>query len=381
MLLIRHPKKLISLAVLIGAAFYMFWPGFTPDFSNPPSLYLHHTKSYGTNTGAGNVIGIEPYMEPLDYATPDRFKQKLTGYFDAAMENGWIGADTIILLPEHLGTWLMATRQKSRVYNASTTVDAMVPIIAGNLAAFAKNYYIFDNADMSSASVIRMQTQHTADAVFKVYSALAKKYGVTIVAGSQALMTPGIYPDALSYGHGPIFNSSFVFGPDGKPQIDAIRKVHPIPSETGFTDASNAEFLPVFKTANRTIGVLVCADSWFDDTTASLVSQGADLLLVPSFLEGTPWDAPWQGYLNDVPGVDNWQKDIGQISEGDAWVKHALPARAKKHGIRWGMNVFLKGNLWGMKGYGHAIILENGTTHVGASDHTGAAIYNLWLNL
>jgi len=376
----RHPKKLIFLAVLIGAAFYIFWPGFTPALNQPPALHLTHSQSYGTDTNTGNVVGIEPYMEPLDYATAARFQQKLTGYFDAAKSKGWLGTDTIILLPEHLGTWLMAANQKTRVYNAENTASAMLPIISSNIPAFLKNYYIFDNPDMNTASVIRMQTRQTADAVLTVYSALAKKYGVTIVAGSQALMTPGVYPDSLSYGHGPIFNSSFVFGADGKPQIDAIRKVHPIPSETGFTDASNAEFLPVFKTANRTIGVLVCADSWFDDTTASLASQGADLLLVPSFLEGTPWDAPWQGYLNDIPGVDNWQKDIGQISEGDAWVKHALPARAKKHGIRWGMNVFLKGNLWGMKGYGHAIILENGTTHVGKASEDEAALYNLWLD-
>jgi Carbon-nitrogen hydrolase len=376
----NHPKKILALAVLIGAAFAVFWPGFTPDLSSPPALNLEHSASYGTNTGRGNVVGIEPYMVPLDYASPARFQQKLAGYFDAAQEKGWLGDNTIVLLPEHLGTWLMATNQKSRVYSASTTTSAMLPIITGNLTAFLKNYYIFDNPDMAGASVIRAQTRQTADAILAIYSALAKKYAVTIVAGSQALMTPGVYQDSLSYGHGPIFNSSFVFGPDGRPQIDAIRKVHPIPSEIGFTQASKAEYLPVFKATNHTIGVLVCADSWFDDTTRSLASQGADLLLVPSFLEGTTWDEPWQGYVNDPPPDDGWRANIGVITEGEAWVKHALPARAKKHGIKWGMNVFLKGQLWDMKGYGHAIILENGITHVGAAREDKAALYNLWLN-
>lgn len=375
----RHPKKLMVLAVLIVAAFYLFWPGLTPDLSKSPSLYLNHSNSYGTNTGDGNVVGIEPYMDPLDYATPTRFKKKLTGYFDAARESGWIQAGTIVLLPEHLGTWLMAANQKTRVYEATNTESAMLPIISSNLPSFFKNYYIFDNPDMNAASVIRMQTRQTADAVLSVYSALAKEFNVTIVAGSQALMTPGIYPNSLSYGHGPIFNSSFVFGPDGTPQIDAVRKVHPVPSETGFADASQSGFLPTFKVGTHTLGVLICADSWFDDTTGTLASQGTDLLLVPSFLESTPWDMPWQGYVNDTPATEDWQQDVGQITEGEAWLKHALPARAKKYGIKWGMNVFLKGNLWGKKGYGHALILENGITHVGASDHTSAAIYNLWL--
>jgi len=376
----KHPKKLIALAALLGAAFYLFWPGMAPNLSAPPQLLLQHTASYGTDSANGNVVGIEPYMVPLDYATPARFQEKLSGYFDAAQKNGWFKENTIVLLPEHLGTWLLAANQKSRVYNANTTTEAMLPIITGNLPEFLKNYLIFDDADMSSASIMRTQTRQTADAVLTVYNALAKKYAITLVAGSQALMTPGIYPDSLSYGHGPIFNSSFVFSPDGSPQIDAIRKVHPIPSEAGFTQASDAEFLPVFNVGDRKLGVLICADSWFDDTTQSLANQGADLLLVPSFLEGTKWSAPWGGYLNDTPSSSlDWQQDVGAISEGEAWVKHALPARARKHGILWGMNVFLKGNLWGLKGYGRAIILENGTTHVGTSDHTGAAIYNLWL--
>ena len=376
----KHPKKLMALAALFVVAFALFWPGLAPNLDTPPQLYLHHSASYGSDTGGGNVVGIEPYMEPLDYATPDRFKQKLSGYLDAAQTKGWIKNNTIILLPEHLGTWLMATDQKNRVYSANNTASAMLPIILGNLSAFLKNYYIFENDDMAGASVIRAQTQQTAAAVLAVYSALAKDYHVTIVAGSQALMTPGVYPGSLSYGHGPIFNASFVFGPDGKPQNDAIRKVHPIPSETGFTQASSVEFLPVFETKGPTIGVLVCADSWFDDTTKRLADQGADLLLVPSFLEGTRWDEPWQGYVNDPPPDDGWRGDIGVITEGEAWVKHALPARAKKHGIKWGMNVFLKGDLWGMKGYGHALILENGKTHVGLAREDQAALYNLWLN-
>ena len=378
-MLARHPKKLIALAAFLGAAFYLFWPGFTPNLSKPPALYLNHTQSFGSDFGAGNVVGIEPFMEPLDYASPARFNEKLTGYFEVAESKGWLKTDTIVLLPEHLGTWLIAANQKGRVYEAKNTRSAMLPIVASNLPAFIKNYLIFDNSDLKTASVIRMQTAQTAKTVLAIYGALAKKYSVTIVAGSQALMTPGVYPETLSYGHGPIFNSSFVFGPDGEPQTDAVRKVHPIPSETGFTDASNTEFLPVFKAGKHTLGVLICADSWFDDTTSILAARGTDLLLVPSFLEGTPWTTPWQGYVNDTPQNDGWRQDIGQISEGEAWVKHALPARAKKHGIRWGMNVFLKGNLWDLKGYGHAIILENGITHVGASDHQGAAIYNLWL--
>lgn len=194
-------------------------------------------------------------------------------------------------------------------------------------------------------------------------------------------MTPGAYPDSLSYGHGPIFNAGFVFGPDGSAQNDAIRKVHPIPAETGFTTASKPEFLPTFNLASgQKLGVLICADSWFEDTTDFLANEGVDIVLVPSFLSNTPWDAPWQGYLNDTPQADNWRQDVGKITEGEAWVKYALPAQLARNNIRWGMNVFLKGQLWGQKGDGRAIIIENGDLHVGEADADTPAIYNLWLN-
>ncbi len=378
-MLMRHRKKLIALAVLMAAGVYLFWPGLAPDLGEPPVLHLKIKASYGTDTGHGNVVGIEPYMEPLDYATPARFQAKLDGYLLEAQKHGWLKEGTIVLLPEHIGTWLIATDQGSRVYDADTTSGAMLPIITHNLPQFLKNLFIFDNRDNTSAALIRTRTRASADAQLKVYGALSRKYGITLVAGSSAIMTPGVYPDSLSYGHGPIFNAGFVFGPDGKPMEDAVRKVHPIPSETGFTTASKAEFLPSFTVGDHAVGVLICADSWFDDTTGYLADEGAEILLVPSFLTGATWDAPWQGYLNDSPSGDDWKADIGQITEGEAWIKYALPAKAKSHGVRWGMNVFLKGRLWDLKGSGRALILEDGTLHIGEGGDDGAALYNLWL--
>lgn len=324
-------------------------------------------------------MGVEPYMEPSDYSSADHFEAKLNGYLQEVKSRGWLKDNTIILFPEHLGTFLMAANSGSRVYSASTTDSALRPLVAANLLTFLKNYFIFDDADNFTAAAIRTQSSQVADIARAVYGHLAQKYGVTIVAGSQALMTPGVYPNSLSYGHGPIFNSSFVFAPSGKAQLDAVRKVHPTLSETGFTRASNAEFLFPFDHTTHSFGVLICADSWFEDTVDSLASQGARLLLVPAFLDNTAWDEPWQGYLNDLPEHSEWKKDVGKITEGDAWIKYALPFHAKRADVLWGMTVFLKGTLWQHRGDGRAIILEDGFVHIGKSDEKGAALYNLWL--
>ncbi|WCL52828.1 nitrilase-related carbon-nitrogen hydrolase [Gimibacter soli] len=374
-------RLLLSAAFLIAAVLaFLYWPGLPLDLDTPPELHLSVAESYGPEAGAtGNVVGIEPFMETLDYATPERFEAKLRGYLDAARSRGWLGANTIVLFPEHIGTWLIAADQKPRVLKAGSTASAMVPIIAWNLPSFLKNYYLFHDADRAAAAVFRSRAGDVAAMTGEIFGRLARDYGVHIVAGSTLLMTAGIYDDdALSYGHGPLYNASFMFGPDGKPMEDAVRKIHPIPSEVGFTAKGRPDLLPVFKAAGRTVGVLVCADSWFEDATKAVADQGADLLLVPSFLTG-PWDAPWGGYVNDTPESDAWRADVGRISEGEAWQKYALPAQATAHNIRWGMNVFLKGNIWELKGDGHALIVTDGALHTGSAGADTGAIYNLWL--
>lgn len=363
----------------MAASLYLFWPGFPSIEPAKPDATV--TQSWGTDSGKGNVVGIEPIMVPEDYSSVARFEAKLDWYLERAKTEGWISNETTVLLPEHIGTWLIAADQGSRVYSATGSIDPMIPLITHNLVEFAKNYFIFDNPDNVTAALIRTRTRASADAQLAVYSKLAKKYGITIVAGSSALMTPGAYPESLSYGHGPIFNAGFVFGPDGTPQIDAVRKVHPIPTETGFTTASKPEFLPTFDLpAGHKMGVLICADSWFEHTVDFLADENVDVVLVPSFLANTRWDSPWQGYLNDEPQSEKWRADVGKITEGEAWIKYALPAQLKRRGIRWGMNVFLKGELWGQKGDGRAIVIEDGKLHVGTADENTAAIYNLWLN-
>ncbi len=376
----KYKKTLLFLAVTTVAAFYLVWPGFTPKLPPAPNLHILHTESYGKNSGYGNVVGIEPYMEQLDYATPASFKAKLDGYFSEAVKNGWFADETIVLLPEHIGTWLAYSNSGSRVYEANSASAAALPIVFSNLFQYLKNIFIFDEKDNISAAFIRTQTQKTAAIINDIFGELASKYNVTIVAGSTALMTPGVYPNRLSYGHGPIFNTSFVFGPDGKAQNDAIRKVFPILSEAGFTQASSAEYLPTFKTNHHKFGVMICADSWFNGPSSYLKKEGVDLLLVPSFLSNADWNSPWHGYTAGTHSKNAaWKQDVNQITEGEAWIKYALPAQMKKHDIKWGMNVFLKGRLWGEHGDGHALIIENGTLHIGKTGSEGAAIYNLWL--
>ncbi|WP_417457030.1 hypothetical protein [Kordiimonas sp.] len=373
----RHKKKLITLAVIIITATYLFWPGLKPDHNGPLHLHLSHAASFGEDAGKGNVVGIEPVIEPLDYATPERFKAKIAGYLNEAQEKGWLNANTIVLLPEHLATWLVATDMGARVYSADGSALPLMRILASEPVEALKSLFIFDDADPWAAALFRARADILSENIDHVFGGLAKEYGVTLIAGSAALMTAGIYDEGLSYGHGPIFNASFVFGPDGLPIEDAVRKSHPIPSEQGFIKSFPAKTQPVFTSDDLEYAVLICADSWFDD----MYPPAAELILVPAFLTGATWDTPWAGYVGDEPAGDDWRADIGNITEGEAWVRYSLPAKAKAHGVANGMTVFLKGSLWGVRGDGRALILQDGTLHIGEAGPSEAAIYNLWLTV
>lgn len=372
-------KFALVLAVAVAAASMVLWPGFKPELDHAPALHLTHTESFGENLGSGNVVGIEPVMEPLDYATADRFRNKIAGYLDAAKDQGWIAENTIVLLPEHLATWLVATDQGSRVYSEENATLPLMRLLLNHPLEVIKSLFIFDDADPWAASLFRSRAGILSRNIEQVFGGLAKEYGITLVAGSAALMTAGIYDEGLSYGHGPVFNASFVFGPNGKPIEDAVRKSHPIPAERGFTTPFPAKAQPVFEGAGRKYSVLICADSWFNDTFDTARAAKSNLVLVPAFLSGTDWLAPWSGYLGDTPEDEQWKRDIGRITEGEAWMKYAMPSKARARGIHDGMTVFLKGSLWGERGNGHALILENDTLHIGAAAPDEAAIYNLWL--
>lgn len=349
----RFKKTLITVAVLAGAALYAWWPGFEPDLSAPVNLHLKSTPSFGVDAGQGNIVGIEPVMEPLDYATAGRFRAKLAGYLDAAKDKGWLGPKTIVLLPEHIGTGLLAVDAGARSYITEGTMDAVLPLITANLFSFIKNMVIFDEQDAATAAFIRTRNREAADAQLTVYSSLARDYSVTIVAGSSAIMTPGAYPDSLSYGHGPIFNASFVFGPDGNPVIDATRKITLSPREEAVLTAGQARFLLPYNVEGRKVGVLLGADGASDVAIKALADEGAELVLIPSF---SAFD------------------DGGHSGQG------RIPDLLRANGVRWAMKVCLKGALWGYVGLGKAWMLDDGTMRISETSEVGAAaIYNLWL--
>ena len=376
----RKAFKYLLILLLCGAlAGYAGWTQYRPQ-----GLFLSDLRSeVGLNQGTpgeqGNLLGIQPELFANDYRSPALLRRKLAAYLDKARNEGLLNSKTIVVLPEHIGTWLVASGEKNQVYAAHNLTEAMAWLAVSNPWQLLKALYAAQGQDRLADALFRMKAEQMASDYQALFGGLAKEYGVTLVAGSIVLPEPRIEDGMLLPGDGPLYNVSQVFGVDGQPLGQPQRKVVPIIDEQGFTAAARADQLSVVDTPAGRLGVLVCADSWFPQTYQALEKNNVDLLAVPAFLTGNgSWDKPWGGYNGAATPADV-QLKAGELSEGDAWQRLAMAGRIEQSGARAGITVFMRGQLWDMGSDGHSLVADH-NGHALAADDQGARLINLWLD-
>ena len=345
----------------------------------PVSLHIQDVVEYGTDAQRGNLLGIQPFVVPGDYASGETFYAKMDGYLDVAFHRGWLGERTIVVFPEYVGTWLVAAGEGPRVHRAETIGDAMRALVLSHPLRFARALLSAKAQDVVKGGLFRMQAAQMAGIYHDVFSSLANEYSVTVVAGSILLPSPRVSNGKLEIGGGGLYNVSVVYGPGGSAHDEVVRKAFPIRAELPFTTPGSAADLPVFEAPAGRLGVLICADSWYPASYEVIRARKADLVAVPSYLapDGI-WGQPWRGY-DGAPlprGVE--PRDVGRLTEGEAWLKYALAGRLAGAGIKHGIDVFLRGDLWDLGCDGHTVVVREQTV-VEAQHVTGAAIVNSWL--
>jgi len=102
----------------------------------------------------------------------------------------------------------------------------------------------------------------------EVFRHLARRYGVTIVAGSQ-----------LTWVGRRFWNQALVFGPDGR-LAHRQPKLHPIPVERRWGIEPGTEWRRVDR-IRLPLGVAVCHDASFFETYRMAAAEGAELMAIP----------------------------------------------------------------------------------------------------
>ncbi|MEJ8816624.1 carbon-nitrogen hydrolase family protein [Lacibacter sp. H407] len=336
----------------------------------------------GVDSGKGNIIGIQPYLTEVNYSTAFNFETSLRFYFEQLKRENKLTDKSIVVLPEYIGTWLVAANEKEKVYKEPSIEKAMTTMVRSNLFSFLYGYLNSPAKDKSTYAIFHLKAEKMAKQYQQTFSLLAKEYNCTIVAGSILLPAASISTtgELVIEKKGELYNTSVVFGNDGKILPPLIRKQFPIDEELGFTHAADSLQQPIFATKAGRMAVLICADSWYPQAYANLTNK-ADFIVVPSLGgKDSIWSAAWQGYNGSKAPADVDTTDYKKITEGDAWLKYGMGTHALKANIHYGLNLFFTGSLWNMQPQGRVLLLQNDSTSVLPPAVGKGRIVCLWLN-
>jgi hypothetical protein len=368
--------------LLIIVMFYAIW-AYTGRQHNSGQTYTGKVdiQEFGADSGHGNIVSIQPFMYPDDYASKESFHNALDRYMANAAKKGWFHKNTVVSFPEYLGTWLVVAGEKKAVFAAKTVHQAMTVMVMSNIFRFMAKYCTGAGKakDKSADAIFRMKGQKMASIYNSVFSSLAKQYGVTIVAGSIVLPEPEIKNGALTVHDGNLYNVSVIYKPDGTADEKIVKKAFPVADELPFTCKENPSNIPLYNTPAGKMAVLICADSWYPECYKQSAEEHADFVIVPSYVEGNgAFKTPWPGYSGFDNPADIDKNDIGKITILDGWVRYALPGRMKQAGLQNGIITFLHGQFWDLGSDMHFVLVTHGETIV-KQPSADASVVNLWL--
>ena len=367
-----------SMALIAALTTYAMWAADRPVGHYLSDLRIDLAVDQGTPADHGNLLGIQPELFPTDYQSSERLHRKLAAYLQKAQEQGLLNEKTIVVLPEHIGTWLMVSGEKDELYQANTLKDAMNWLAVSNPLKFARALIAAKGENRVDDAHLRMKAKGMAKDYQALFGGLAKEFRVTLVAGSIVLPEPSVIDGTLKIGRGALFNSSVVFDRDGLPIGQPHRQMHPVFDQSDVIAANGDHDLNVVDTPAGRLGVLIGSDSWYPDNYRKLDSQGAQLIAVPAYVAGRgTWDKPWRGYKG-LSTPSSVSLKAGELSEGQAWQRLTLTAQPPSSQAIAGMSVFLRGQFWDKGSAGQSFLSSNGQHFADGNAH-GARLLNLWL--
>jgi len=381
-LLLVFMRKLLylffSMAIVAALTTYAMWAADRPAGHYLSDLRIKLAVDQGTPSDRGNLLGIQPELFPTDYQSPDRLHRKLAAYLQQAQDQGLLNEKTVVVLPEHVGTWLMISGEKDELYQAPTLTEAMNWLAASNPLLFAHAWLSAKGSDRLNDAHLRMKSKSMAKDYQALFGGLAKEFNVTLVAGTIVLPEPSIRDGQLKPGSGALFNSSVVFGRDGVPLGQPQRQMHPVFDQREVLAGETDQTINAVDTPAGRLGVLIGSDSWYPDNYRKLDEQGVQLVAVPAQVFGHgAWDQPWRGYKgSSTPGSVSLKP--GEVSEGQAWHRLTLTAQPPSSRALAGMSVFLRGQFWNLAGSGQSFLSSNGQQFADG-DARGARLLNIWL--
>lgn len=238
----------ILLAVLFAGYFIWSLTGRATEkesgwSKNPEFKVRFEYTEQGADSGKGNLIGIQPYLTAVNYSTAYNFETSLRFYFEQLKREGKLNSKTVVVLPEHIGTWLVLANEKESVYKAASLQEAFKSIRSASVFSYLNGWFKSPVADKTGYAILQLKAAHMAKHYKQVFATLAKEYKCRIAAGS--LLLPDADIDALNTIQlkpgAQLYNTFFVFDTTGSIVQPAHKKE--VNGTDIFAAEANSKFL------------------------------------------------------------------------------------------------------------------------------------------
>ncbi|RME23620.1 MAG: hypothetical protein D6798_13170 [Deltaproteobacteria bacterium] len=302
----------------------------------------------GANEGGGNIVGVQAWMDPTGFSSAEEYDARLRSWLDDAFDREWLRPDTVVVLPESIGVWLMLVDEPPAVVEADTAQDALEQLLARHLPSFLELRGSTPARDDDKYALYALKAKEIVDTYQEVMSGLAADYGVTLVAGSVVLPEPTVVDGRIEITKGAVLrNASFVFDREGRVMEEPVVQAFPTEAMMDFIEPGSPGRLTVYDSPAGRIGVLVGNDTWFPEAWQALADAGAERVVAPMLLqpEGT-WFGDWKGYDGwpTPPDVDG--PSSKDLTMAEAFQRYGLSGRADDYGVDVAMAVPLRGAMW-----------------------------------
>ncbi|WP_054061328.1 MULTISPECIES: nitrilase-related carbon-nitrogen hydrolase [Pseudomonas] len=370
----------LLVALIAALTSYGLWTRQRSSGHYLSDLRIRLTLNQGVPGEHGNLLGIQPELFPSDYQSLPRLHRKLAAYLQQARSLGLLNARTVVVLPEHVGTWLVLRGEKDDLFQALDQQEAMNWLMVSNPLKFTGTLFKAKGRSRPDDARLRMKAKAMASDYQALFGGLAKEFGVTLVAGTILLPTPFVEQGTLKFGRGSLYNASLTFGADGLPLGQPQRQLYPTFEQRGYVLGAADQGMNVVDTPAGRLGILIGSDSWYPNAYSQLDALGVKLIAVPAYVAGKgSWDRPWRGFRSAVTPPEISLRP-GELSEGEAWHRLTLIGRPAASQSIAGISVFLRGQLWDQRSSGQSFISYNGQTFTqDDAAGRGARLINLWL--
>ncbi len=334
----------------------------------------------GTEQRGGNIVGIQAWMDPSAFASTEHFDERLREWMDDADDQEWLRPDTVVVLPESIGTWLVLVDEPAAVIEAEDGEKAIQELVLRNLPAFLNARADAPADDADQYALYAMKADRMAEAYQSVMSGIARDYNVTLVAGSIYLPEPDLVDgEIVPLAGRELRNASFVFDRDGNIAADPAVKCFPGEAPQAFVEPGAPGRLPVADSPAGRLGVMVGADSWYPESWDALLEDGAERVIAP--VVTTPhgaWTDRWDGYDGWPTPDDVDPDDARNLTLEEANDAFGLVGRALDAGVEAAIAVPLRGEMWEIDTDGQITGVLEGERFEGPLTD-GPVVVNVWL--